>query len=1036
MTLIKLKTKKKKWALIILIFLMSITAIRLIWMNFLTTFEYPQSPSAEQGTLDLRGVELSDNQTLLLNGEWEFYPSTFISPEVFEENNDLVEDKKVDLHVPNNWNESFDSQDEHSFRYGTYRLRILLDHDEELFGLRINEIRNASAVFVNGQLVGSEGQTATELEHHQAHNIPYSIKITPENNEINLIIHASSHDVKGGITKSIRLGTIDAIYNHTSLTIGLQLLLCVILLFHGLYAVLLYFLGAKSKTLHYFSLFILSTILSVLVSDDKILFTLVHIEHQWSIKTVYFSYIGVAAFLPQMMNSLFPSYINPRTLRWFSIGCCLYAIFVLVSPFQYIIATSSVALSSVLILSVFISLLILRKAIIEKEKVIFLLLACLSIGVNILWAIIQRRLSTEIIHYPFDLIFALLAFSAFWFYRFFRATDETKQLAEKLQLEDRRKDKFLVNTSHELRNPLYGITNITQSILDDQKNPINKEHKKRLELLIQISDHMTFMLDDLLDLSRLKENRIRLHLTNVRVQAVTFGITDMIQLMLDGKPIRLNIGLPDTLPSVHADENRLIQILFNLMHNAVKYTDEGTITVRAEQRKGLVYVHVEDTGIGIEEEALQRIFLPYEQQASINETRASGGFGLGLSICKQLVELHGGTLTVSSTIGVGSVFSFTLPLAKDSAHEEPSNTILSINGSMEMAAATTNISGFLSDSTDSTKMKPKLLIVDDDNVNLKTIIHLLEVIDYQIDAVTSAKQAIAKLEKNRYDLVISDVMMPNVSGYGLTRLIRKRYTISELPVLLLTARGRSKDILAGFQAGANDYVKKPIDGKELKARVRALTDLKVSIEERLRMESAWLQSQIQPHFLFNTLNSIAALGLEDYSKMQALLEEFSNYLRFSIDFENADPVVSLEHELNLVRSYLYIEKVRFGERLNVQWEIEYDNDFDLPPLSIQPLVENAVRHGIMQRINGGTVCIRIEQQNKHIKVSISDNGKGLTEEEIKNIFKKEIRSDTRKGIGIQNIDRRLKQVYPDGLTLHSKVDQGTTVSFQIPLKKK
>ncbi|WP_347835123.1 response regulator [Gracilibacillus sp. JCM 18860] len=231
--------------------------------------------------------------------------------------------------------------------------------------------------------------------------------------------------------------------------------------------------------------------------------------------------------------------------------------------------------------------------------------------------------------------------------------------------------------------------------------------------------------------------------------------------------------------------------------------------------------------------------------------------------------------------------------------------------------------------------------------------YLLERENYEIFTVTSAMEGIAQLEKQRYDLVISDVMMPQVSGYELTRLIRERYSISELPILLLTARTRNEDILTGFQSGANDYVKKPVDSTELKARVRALIELKLSIEERVRMEGAWLQSQIQPHFLYNTLNSIAALGEIDLPKMQALLEEFSNYLQLSFDFKNSDPMVPLEHELSLVRSYLYIEQERFRDRIKVCWEIEPNINVFLPPLSIQPLVENAVRHGILQRKEGG-----------------------------------------------------------------------------------
>jgi two-component system, sensor histidine kinase ChiS len=195
-----------------------------------------------------------------------------------------------------------------------------------------------------------------------------------------------------------------------------------------------------------------------------------------------------------------------------------------------------------------------------------------------------------------------------------------------------------------------------------------------------------------------------------------------------------------------------------------------------------------------------------------------------------------------------------------------------------------------------------------------------------------------------------------------------------------------------------------------------------------------LQSQIQPHFLFNALNSISALGMIDMTKMQELLEEFSNYLRLSFDFQNTNPVVSLEHELSLVQSYLYIESVRFGNRLKIDWKMDNLIDINVPPLSIQPLVENAVKHGILQRDNGGTICIRIQKKLEYIEVSVIDDGKGMTEVELKQLFINTSSSQRRTGVGLQNTNRRLKQLYSRGLTIQSAPNQGTTVTFYIPIK--
>jgi len=1022
-----MKTVAWKWTKIIIVALLAVTAVRLLWISFLTTFDYAEKPVAVKGVLDLRGWEFSDYQTLRLDGEWEFFPSQFI-----EGNEQKKPEEQTYLQVPKRWDEAFvhEESTSDSFRFGTYRLRILLDpKQQQTLGIRINELRTASAVYANGQLVDWAGQPAISVSEHQARNIPYTVKLTPEQGQVELLIHASNDAGAGGITKPIRFGTIEAVQFRTMLSISLQLFLLVVFLIHSLYALLLYFLGSRNKGLLYFSLVMICGIFIVVTADDKLLFVWLQLDYEWILKMTYLVYVGAVAFIPPLFHYLLPAYLNRRILQGFGGLCSLYALFILCVPAGTILAMSRM-LSIVMLLSVIISAYILWKAIRDKEDIIFLLLACLFVGVNVVWTIVYAILGLEVVHYPFNLIFAVLAFAAYWFRRFFRATTETKQLAEKLQQEDKRKDEFLVNTSHELRNPLHGIINITQAIIEDTDNPLHDEHKKRLDILLHVSKRLTLMLDDLLDVTRLKENTIRLHEKKINLRSIFAGVFDMARLMLDGKPIALKAEIDDSFPSVRGDENRLIQILFNLVHNAIKFTDEGTITIRATAADGFASIQVEDTGVGIEEKALQTIFQPYEQ-AERNAIRASGGFGLGLHISKQLVELHGGTLSVQSTPGEGSVFTFTLPLAADSVSMEEISAPTLMQTSLEVAAATTDRMP-ASTETVSSRRKAKIIVVDDDSINLNILSKMLESDQYEVSTATSAQQALDILDRKSVDLVISDVMMPHVSGYELTRIIRERFSVLELPVLLLTARNRSQDIVTGFQAGANDYVKKPVDAWDLKARVKALTELKISFDERLRMEGAWLQSQIQPHFLFNTLNSIAALGLEDFTKMQALLEEFSNYLRLSFDFHNSEPVISLHDELALVRSYLYIEKQRFGDRLQVEWDMDPELDFCLPPLTIQPLVENAIKHGLMQRTSGGTLWIHIKDKGEHCEVSIQDNGKGMTEEVRNQLFNQTGHTKKRASVGLRNIERRLKQLYRQGLTIDSLPEQGTTVTFRIP----
>jgi len=1016
--------KNIKWTFTIIIFLILITTIRLLWMGFLTKLDYLEPPIASNGILDLRGMEFNSKQSLQLNGEWGFYPGELLSSK--EMSDDKIHTSQM---IPGNWDKIMENK---SYNFGTYRLRILVDEDQihQSFGLKMNKINNASAIYINGELIGKSGKVASEEKNHLGSNIPYTVTFKPNSSEIDIMIQVSSNRFNSGIVKPIRFGTEDAILDKNMLSIGLQLLLCLVLILHIAYSIILFFIrSTPTKGLIYFSLMLMSAIITVLGSDDKLLYRMFPVNYDLEVKITYLSYIGVAVFIPLIINQLVPPDSKKKIFYSFLTYCALYTVFIIVSPTQYILFTSRLLFLAVLLFSVIVSTLKIKKANMDKNESIFLILACLSVGINILWATLKSNSPFELINYPFDLIFSLLCFTAFWFQRFFGITLEAKKLAEKLQSENKRKDEFLVNTSHELRNPLHGITNIAQGLIDDNRNYLHGEHRERLSILINVSKRMSYMLNDLLDITRLKEGTIQIHSEKIHIQPVVEGVIDMIKLMADGKPIKMKMDIPDSFPAVLADETRLIQILFNLIHNAVKFTDEGSITVKAKIDNEMAILHVIDTGIGIDKEELNGIFEPYHQ-ADTNNHRASGGFGLGLSISKQLVEMQRGHLSVKSIPGKGSIFSFTLPLYKNnqkSIEDLPVNLVNDTWARISVDSVNKD-----KDHDGHFTSKIKILAVDDDPVNLKVIQSILSSEQHVITSAYNADQALEILKQESFDLVITDVMMPRISGYELTRKIRETFSISELPVLVLTARTRAEDTFAAFQAGANDYVTKPVDSWELKARVSALVELRISAQNQVRIEGAWLQSQIQPHFIFNTLNSIASLGMIDIERMQVLLEEFSNYLRRSFDFNNAEPLIPLEHELSFVHSYLYIEKIRFGNRLSIEWDIDANMDIVIPPLSIQPLVENAIKHGILKLSTEGILHVIIKNKEGGTEVTVQDNGIGMSNEKIATLLLPNNKTKGHSGVGLQNVNLRLKQLYGNGLIIKSRPNEGTVVSFFIP----
>ncbi|ALA53025.1 MULTISPECIES: ATP-binding response regulator [Shouchella] len=599
------------------------------------------------------------------------------------------------------------------------------------------------------------------------------------------------------------------------------------------------------------------------------------------------------------------------------------------------------------------------------------------------------------------------------------------------------RDQFLANMSEEFKNPLHGILNMSHSVLKRERHMLQERSIEELETVLSIGHRLTLRLNDLIDMMSLQEGSLRLQKKAVSIQPIVTGVLDMLQYSTEVKRIKMVNQIAKDFPPVIADESRLVQIVYNLLHNAVKYTDEGIISVRAFKENENALIVISDTGIGMDEDILKRLFRPYEQ-ANANETMIEGGFGLGLSISKQLVELHGGTLEVSSAVGEGSTFTLSLKLAElkneqdksgDPAFEQSSSVVPPLEKKplymkeVEAQLATTQTS-----LSELSHARPRILMVDDDPAHLQVLEGILSPEDYDVTMVTSGKEALAMLDAQEWDLVISDTMMPQLSGYELTRLIRKRFTLIELPVLLLTSRSQSKDIQTGFLAGANDYVTKPVKALELRARIEALTTIKQMVQEQLRLEAAWLQAQIQPHFLFNALNAVAALSETALDKMHDLLQEFSDFLRAKFQFQNMDELVPIEEELSLVRSYLYIEKVRFEERLEIDWQVE-DSDIKVPFLSIQPLVENAIRHGIMKRPHGGKVLIQVSNNKTHAVVSVEDDGVGMDDVQQQRILERKAAS--RSGVGLINTDQRLKRHFGTGLQIESEKGKGTKISFHV-----
>ncbi|MDP4164778.1 MAG: ATP-binding protein, partial [Bacillota bacterium] len=444
--------------------------------------------------------------------------------------------------------------------------------------------------------------------------------------------------------------------------------------------------------------------------------------------------------------------------------------------------------------------------------------------------------------------------------------------------------------------------------------------------------------------------------------------------------------------------------------------------ISVKEKGNMLEFCVADTGQGIPEDKFEAIFKSFEQ-VDTSSTRGYGGTGLGLPITKYFVELMGGKIWVISELGVGSAFTFTIPIAPKSSGA------LTAAPKKNSEIAATKMQRTADKNINIQTKAPKILLVDDDTVNLQAASSILRIGGFHVITAHSGLAALAQLEKvSDYSLAILDVMMPEMSGFELCREIRKSKTCFELPVLMLTARTAVNDIVMGFEVGANDYLAKPFEPEELLARAKMLTGLKESVDTARSAEAAFLQAQIKPHFLFNTLNAISSFCDTDSEQAQRLIDDFSNYLRCCIDFKSLESFCPLQDELNLVKSYISVQKGRFGDQFNVEFDIDGMVNVQVPQFSIQPLVENAINHGLRKRGGQGTVVISIKQLDDSVRIAVEDDGQGIESDKLQTLFEK----DSGRGIALWNIDSRLKTFYGQGLKIISTVGKGTTVFFDIP----
>ena len=405
-------------------------------------------------------------------------------------------------------------------------------------------------------------------------------------------------------------------------------------------------------------------------------------------------------------------------------------------------------------------------------------------------------------------------------------TRELEATAARLRELDGMKDEFLATTSHELRTPINGIVGLAEGLSAGSEGPVALRVKERLDLIVNAGRRLNDLIGNILDYSKHRDQELTLTMAVVDVRTQVEEALILVRPLLGKKPVELLGQIDPKVPPVLADAQKLQQILINIIGNAVKFTERGKVIVRVRHEDRQVIFRVEDTGIGIPTSLVERVFEPFVQGES-GDTRRYGGTGLGLAVVKKFVEAHGGRVSIDSEENKGTAVTFALvaaelpgasayhPLAPESAYGNEAVSIAPPARSSDRGVVT------VSDALSTRETRPRVLVVDDEATNRAVLLTNLRSLDVVVDQAEDGVEALEKLaNRGPYDLVLLDVMMPRMSGIEACKRMRERYGLTELPIILLTAKNRVEDVVEGFDAGASDYVPKPFSRREILARVR------------------------------------------------------------------------------------------------------------------------------------------------------------------------------------------------------------------------
>jgi two-component system sensor histidine kinase ChiS len=805
--------------------------------------------------------------------------------------------------MPYIWNYEEDQSEK---GIATYSKTFLLSREPEEMGIYVPTALGSYVMMVDDVRVARHGVLA-DGPASEADYQPESYYFRPDDQQFTVTFFVSNyHDHKAGFQDEILIGDAKSVHRFHSSRLAWDSWFIGALFMLGAFELVMFLRRRKNLSSLYLSSMALAMVFRSGFTGQRVLYYLFTALSQELLVRLEFMVVPLMT-IPFLLF-LLDYYCSKRmklVKRVFIVHSILWAIATIVMPYYYTGLFSPVY--EIPMLLVFVLYLIsMIRPIREKKsgaKTIFIGLAAV-----IIIALNDVLYEHEFISTGYFMPLGLVLFIIIQSVRLGKESAEAFQSLEDynanlLALEKLRSQIF-ANVSHELRTPLHGILGLTESLLEEELGEMSPNQHSQLELIYSSGRRLETIVANLFDFSRLREGNLPIKPDWLHIGPILEALAYQTKHAMKAKNLSFRKEYSETLPEVWIDGPRTGQILFNLMDNAIKYTDKGGITLGVIEKKNQLEIYIQDTGVGIDQGKIPYLLETFSQDQD-SDTRLHGGVGLGLALAKEIATGQQSELDIQSKPGDGTRVSL-LVKKNNGKMIKPKSEFSQVPGSyVALAGAKAQYQESQGHQTTEAKQDPKrpapehqikpltILAVDDEPLNLKVLGHFLTKMGHHQINANSGPDALALLEEHKFDLVFLDIMMPGMSGYEVLQNLREKLGPMELPVIMVTAKNQSEDLVKAFALGANDYITKPFNRLELQSRMQYHTEnsqdlkiLKRFVPQQVEVVLPFRNFRDLHSGQFATVDGLLGVVLLDNATVdpQSLLMNVSSTLKTFLNF--------------------------------------------------------------------------------------------------------------------------------------------------------